>query len=104
MIASGAVPALLPAHIGVSQTSQFTTQPGLCRHPGSGATTSLPLRRGQDSDPIRIKGAQQVPGGSGRICASSGSHVRLRRFTLQSTTRAPHRAVGAQVPRTLTID
>jgi hypothetical protein len=33
MIASRAVPALLPAHIGVSQTSQFTTQSGLCRHP-----------------------------------------------------------------------
>ncbi len=29
MIASGAVPTLLPAHIGVSQTSQFTTQSGL---------------------------------------------------------------------------
>jgi hypothetical protein len=33
MIASGAVPALLPAHIGVSKTSQFTNQSGLCRHP-----------------------------------------------------------------------
>jgi len=33
MIASGAVPVLLPAHIGVSQTSQFTTQSGLCRRP-----------------------------------------------------------------------
>jgi len=33
MIASETVPALLPAHLGVSQTSQFTTQSGLCRHP-----------------------------------------------------------------------
>jgi hypothetical protein len=33
MIASGAVPALLPAHIGVSQTSQFTNQSELCQHP-----------------------------------------------------------------------
>jgi hypothetical protein len=33
MIAIGTVPAPLPAHIGVSQTSQFTTQSGLCRHP-----------------------------------------------------------------------
>jgi hypothetical protein len=35
MIASGAVPALLPAHIGVSHASQFTTRSGLCRHPAS---------------------------------------------------------------------
>ena len=34
MIASGAVPALLPAHIGVSQTSYISVQLGLCRHPG----------------------------------------------------------------------
>jgi hypothetical protein len=41
MIASGAVPALLPAHIGVSQTSRFTTQAGLAdtqRLPGRGVT------------------------------------------------------------------
>src|SRR5579872_6663396 len=37
MFASGTVPALLPAHIGVSQTSQFIAQSGLCRHPGVGA-------------------------------------------------------------------
>jgi hypothetical protein len=46
MIASGAVPALLPAHIGVSQTSQFTTQSGLCRHPAVGcprASARLPF-------------------------------------------------------------
>ena len=40
MIASGAVPALLPAHIGVSQTNQFTTQSGLCRHPALLAYTA----------------------------------------------------------------
>ena len=32
MIASEAVPAVLPVHISVSQTSQFTNQSGLCRH------------------------------------------------------------------------
>src|ERR1700733_9426146 len=41
MIASGAVPALLPAHIGVSQTSRFTTQSGLCRHPGRRPSRTL---------------------------------------------------------------
>ena len=34
MIAIGTMPALLPVHIGVSQTSQFIIQLGLCRHPG----------------------------------------------------------------------
>ena len=33
MITSQAMPAPLPAHIGVSQTSRFTTRAGLCRHP-----------------------------------------------------------------------
>jgi len=51
MIASGAVPALLPAHIGVSQTSQITTQPGLCRHPGDPRhALSLTPRRSSRTD------------------------------------------------------
>ena len=44
MIASGTVPAPLPAHIGVSQTSQITIKPGLCRHPG-GAPDRLSRQR-----------------------------------------------------------
>jgi hypothetical protein len=47
MIASGAVPALLPAHIGVPQTSQFTTQSGLCRHPGPSQARPDTHRAGQ---------------------------------------------------------
>ena len=44
MIASGTVPAPLPAHIGVSQTSQFTIQLGLCRHPDGCPAITAPNR------------------------------------------------------------
>jgi hypothetical protein len=47
MIVPGAMPALLPAQTGVSQTSQITIQSGLCRHPGRIAlydSVSTPIR------------------------------------------------------------
>ena len=45
MIASGAVPALLPAHIGVSQTSQITRPAGTLPTPwGRGRSLSRTSR------------------------------------------------------------
>jgi hypothetical protein len=66
MIASGAVPAPLPAHIGVSQTSQITTQSGLCRHPGGKTRppiteNSAPLPPRLPRGPIDRCGAQGQP-------------------------------------------
>jgi hypothetical protein len=61
MIASGAVPALLPAHTGVSQTSRFTTQPGLCRHPAAARGRYLvdALEPGDDDDLAAAGGRPQ---------------------------------------------
>ena len=58
MIASRAVPALLPAHISVPQTSRFTTQAGLCRHPavtGQGRYTAAACGRPPDLTEVTCK-------------------------------------------------